>query len=82
MFESGFAGAEDIDTGMVLGCGHPMGPLRLTDLIGLDTVRAVADSMYAEFKEQLYAPPPLLLRMVDAGLLGRKAGRGFYDYTG
>jgi 3-hydroxybutyryl-CoA dehydrogenase len=82
MFESGFAGAEDIDTGMVLGCGHPMGPLRLTDLIGLDTVRAVADSMYAEFKEQVYAPPPLLLRMVDAGLLGRKAGRGFYDYTG
>jgi 3-hydroxybutyryl-CoA dehydrogenase len=82
MLESGFAGAEDIDNGMVLGCGHPMGPLRLSDLIGLDTVKAVAESMYAEFKEPLYAPPPLLLRMVDAGLLGRKSGRGFYDYTG
>jgi 3-hydroxybutyryl-CoA dehydrogenase len=81
MFESGFAAATDIDNGMVLGCGHPMGPLRLADLIGLDTVKAVADSMYAEFKEPLYAPPPLLLRMVDAGLLGRKSSRGFYDYT-
>ncbi len=81
MFESGFASADDIDTGMVEGCSHPMGPLRLTDLIGLDTTLAVADSLYAEFKEPLYAPPPLLSRMVDAGLLGRKAGRGFYDYT-
>jgi 3-hydroxybutyryl-CoA dehydrogenase len=81
MFESGFAAAEDIDTGMVAGCGHPMGPLRLADLIGLDTVKAIAGSMYAEFKEPLYAPPPLLLRMTDAGLLGRKTGRGFYDYT-
>jgi 3-hydroxybutyryl-CoA dehydrogenase len=81
MFESGFAAAADIDNGMVLGCGHPMGPLRLADLIGLDTVKAVADSMHAEFKEPLYAPPPLLLRMVDAGLLGRKSSRGFYDYT-
>ena len=62
------------------GCAHPMGPLRLSDLIGLDTTMAVAESLYDEFKEQLYAPPPLLLRMVEAGLLGRKAGRGFYSY--
>lgn len=80
MFESGFATAEDIDTGMVEGCAHPMGPLALADLIGLDTTRAVAESMYEEFKEPLYAPPPLLARMVDAGLLGRKTGRGFYPY--
>ncbi|HEX4725028.1 MAG TPA: 3-hydroxybutyryl-CoA dehydrogenase [Pseudonocardiaceae bacterium] len=81
MFESGFASAEDIDNGMVLGCAHPMGPLRLTDLIGLDTTKAVAESMYAEFKEPLFSAPPLLLRMVDAGLLGKKTGRGFYDYS-
>ena len=80
MMESGFATAEGIDTGMVEGCNHPMGPLRLTDLIGLDTTLAVAESLYAEFKEPLHAPPPLLLRMVEAGLLGRKSGRGFYDY--
>jgi 3-hydroxybutyryl-CoA dehydrogenase len=80
MLESGFASADDIDTGMVEGCNHPMGPLRLADLIGLDTAMAVAESLYAEFKEPLYAPPPLLSRMVEAGLLGRKAGRGFYDY--
>jgi 3-hydroxybutyryl-CoA dehydrogenase len=80
MVESGFATAEDIDLGMVAGCAHPMGPLALTDLIGLDTTAAVAHSLYAEFKEPLYAPPPLLLRMVDAGHLGRKTGRGFYDY--
>lgn len=81
MVESGFASAEDIDTGMVAGCAHPMGPLRLTDLIGLDTTAAVAQSMYAEFKEPLYAPPPLLMRMVEAGLLGRKSGRGFFEYS-
>jgi len=81
MMESGFATAPDIDTGMVEGCNHPMGPLRLADLIGLDTTLAVADSLYAEFKEPLYAPPPLLSRMVESGLLGRKAGRGFYDYA-
>jgi 3-hydroxybutyryl-CoA dehydrogenase len=81
MFESGFASAEDIDNGMVLGCAHPMGPLHLTDLIGLDTTKAVAESMYAEFKEPLFSAPPLLLRMVDAGLLGKKTGRGFYDYS-
>jgi 3-hydroxybutyryl-CoA dehydrogenase len=80
MLESGFASADDIDTGMVEGCHHPMGPLHLADLIGLDTTMAVAESLYAEFKEPLFAPPPLLSRMVEAGLLGRKAGRGFYDY--
>jgi 3-hydroxybutyryl-CoA dehydrogenase len=81
MLESGFASAQDIDNGMVLGCAHPMGPLALADLIGLDTTKAVAESMYDEFKEPLYSPPPLLLRMVDAGLLGKKAGRGFHDYS-
>ena len=80
MYESGFASKEDIDDGMVAGCAHPMGPLRLTDLIGLDTTMAVAESLYTEFKEQLYAPPPLLARMCEAGLLGRKTGRGFYSY--
>lgn len=80
MLESGYASAEDIDTGMMEGCAHPMGPLRLADLIGLDTAMAVAESLYSEFKEPLFAPPPLLARMVDAGLLGRKAGRGFYSY--
>jgi len=82
MFESGFASAEDIDNGMVEGCNHPMGPLALADLIGLDTTMAVAESLYEEFKEPLYAAPPMLLRMVEAGLLGRKTGRGFYDYSG
>jgi 3-hydroxybutyryl-CoA dehydrogenase len=80
MFESGIASREDIDNGMEMGCAHPMGPLKLADLIGLDTVASVADSMYAEFKEPLYAAPPLLQRMVDAGRLGRKAGAGFYAY--
>jgi 3-hydroxybutyryl-CoA dehydrogenase len=81
MLESGFATAQDIDEGMVRGCAHPMGPLALCDLIGLDTTAAVAQSMYEEFKEPLYAPPPLLSRMVEAGLLGRKSGRGFYHYS-
>ncbi len=81
MFESGFATAEDIDRGMVEGCAHPMGPLALTDLIGLDTTLAVAESLYEEFKEPLYAPPPLLSRMCEAGLLGRKSSRGFYSYA-
>jgi 3-hydroxybutyryl-CoA dehydrogenase len=81
MLESGFASAEDIDTGVVEGLAHPMGPLSLADLIGLDTILAVADSLYAEFREQLYAPPPLLCRMVEAGLLGRKTGRGFFNYS-
>ncbi len=80
MLESGFATADDIDRGLVLGAAHPLGPLALADLIGLDTTKAVAESLYEEFKEQLYAAPPLLNRMVDAGLLGRKTGRGFYTY--
>ena len=80
MYEAGYASASDIDSGMVLGCGHPMGPLALSDLIGLDTVRAIGASMYDEFKEPLYSPPPLLDRMVDAGLLGKKSGHGFYPY--
>ncbi|WSA74771.1 3-hydroxybutyryl-CoA dehydrogenase [Streptomyces sp. NBC_01799] len=80
MVESGMASAQDIDSGMELGCAHPMGPLRLLDLIGLDTAQAVAESMYEEFKEPLYAAPPLLQRMVAAGHLGRKSGRGFYVY--
>ncbi|WP_333742889.1 3-hydroxybutyryl-CoA dehydrogenase [Streptomyces ardesiacus] len=80
MAESGFATAADIDAGMELGCAHPMGPLKLADLIGLDTVASIAESLYDEFRESLYAPPPLLQRMVEAGLLGRKTGRGFHTY--
>ena len=81
MYESGFASAVDIDQGMVKGCAHPMGPLALADLIGLDTCAAVAQSMYEEFKEPLFAAPPLLLRMCEAGLLGRKTGQGFHSYA-
>ena len=80
MLESGFASADDIDTGMVVGCAHPLGPLALTGLIGLDTTLAVAESLYEEFKEPHMAPPPLLSRMTQAGLLGRKSGQGFYSY--
>jgi 3-hydroxybutyryl-CoA dehydrogenase len=80
MVDAGLASAEDVDTAMVAGCAHPMGPLTLTDLIGLDTAAAVAMSMYEETKEQLYAPPALLLRKVEAGDLGRKTGRGFFTY--
>ncbi|MFG2894755.1 3-hydroxybutyryl-CoA dehydrogenase [Streptomyces sp. NPDC048248] len=80
MAESGAASAADIDRGMRLGCAHPLGPLALADLIGLDTTRAIAESLYEEFREPRYAPPPLLDRMVDAGLLGRKSGRGFHTY--
>jgi len=80
MYESGVATAEDIDNGMILGCAHPMGPLTLSDMIGLDTLKSVADSMYEEFKEPLYAAPVLLQRMVDAGHYGKKSGRGFYAY--
>ncbi|ODU04355.1 MAG: 3-hydroxybutyryl-CoA dehydrogenase [Pseudonocardia sp. SCN 72-86] len=80
MVESGTATAADVDAGMRLGCAHPMGPLELCDLIGLDTVTAIAESMYAEYHEPLYAPPPLLRRMVEAGLYGRKTGRGFHPY--
>lgn len=81
MLESGYASAEHIDRGMEGGCAHPMGPLRLCDLIGLDVVAAAADALYEEFKEPLYAPPSLLSRMVESGLLGRKTGRGFYAYA-
>ncbi len=81
MADAGLASAEDIDKAMVGGCNHPMGPLALTDLIGLDTTMAVAESMYGETKEQLYAPPALLLRKVEAGELGRKSGRGFFTYS-
>ncbi|MFF0817292.1 3-hydroxybutyryl-CoA dehydrogenase [Rhodococcus sp. NPDC003318] len=81
MVESGFATKEDIDKATVLGLAHPMGPLALTDLVGLDTVKSIADSMYQEFKEPLYSAPPLLLRMVEAGLVGKKVGRGFYEYA-
>ncbi|WP_055475739.1 3-hydroxybutyryl-CoA dehydrogenase [Gordonia sp. HS-NH1] len=80
MVETGFATVDDIDKAMVLGCAHPMGPLKLADLVGLDTVKAIADRMYEEFKEPLYSPPPLLLRMVEAGRLGKKSGHGFHRY--
>jgi 3-hydroxybutyryl-CoA dehydrogenase len=81
MYESGFASKEDIDQGMVLGCAHPMGPLHLSDLIGLDTLLAVSESLYDEFRDPSSVAPALLNRMVEAGLLGRKSGRGFYDYS-
>jgi len=80
MAEAGVATVEDIDTAIVAGLSHPMGPLRLSDLIGLDTMKLIADSMYDEYKDANYAPPPLLLRMVEAGQLGKKSGRGFYTY--
>jgi 3-hydroxybutyryl-CoA dehydrogenase len=81
MYESGFASREDIDEGMMKGCAHPMGPLQLADLIGLDTLLAVSESLYEEFRDSASVAPALLNRMVEAGLLGRKSGRGFYDYT-
>jgi 3-hydroxybutyryl-CoA dehydrogenase len=81
MYEEGFASREDIDQGMKLGCGHPMGPLTLCDFIGLDVLYAVCDSLYEEFKRPEYAPPPLLKRMVVSGHHGRKSGRGFYEYA-
>ena len=81
MYESGFAAKEDIDRGMVKGCAHPMGPLALADLIGLDTLLAVSQSLYEEFRDPSSVAPALLNRMVEAGLLGRKTGRGFYDYS-
>jgi 3-hydroxybutyryl-CoA dehydrogenase len=80
-YEHGLASREDIDTAMKLGCGHPMGPLTLTDFIGLDTVLYIADIFFDEFKDDHYAAPPLLRRMVNAGYLGRKSKRGFYDYN-
>ena len=80
--ERGVASIEDIDTGMVLGCGHPMGPFTLADFVGNDTILRIAEIMFDEYREQRYAPPPLLRRMVSMGRHGRKAGRGFYDYSG
>ncbi len=80
MVEGGFATVDDVDKAVVAGLSHPMGPLRLSDLVGLDTLKLISDKLFEEFKEPLYGPPPLLLRMVEAGLLGKKAGRGFYRY--
>ena len=80
MYEEGFASREDIDRGMKGGAGHPMGPLELCDMIGLDVIYAVCNSLYDEFKREEYAPPPLIKRMIAAGRLGRKSGRGFYEY--
>jgi 3-hydroxybutyryl-CoA dehydrogenase len=80
-YEAGLATKEDIDTGMRLGCNHPMGPLTLLDYVGLDTTLFIADVMFAEFKSSEYAAPPLLRRMVAAGMNGRKSGRGFYDWS-
>lgn len=82
MLENGMASREDIDTAMKLGCGYPMGPLTLLDYVGLDTTLWAAEAIYNEYKEPLYAPPPLLRRMVQSGMYGRKSGRGFYDYSG
>jgi 3-hydroxybutyryl-CoA dehydrogenase len=78
--EEGAGSVEDIDKGMVLGCGHPMGPLTLLDYVGLDTTYFIANIMFDEFRERRFAPPPLLKRMVQAGMFGRKSGKGFYDY--
>ena len=80
MYEAGIASREDIDTGMKLGANHPMGPLELADFVGLDVTKFVADVLFEEYKEPLYSSPPLLTRMVEAGLLGRKTGQGFYQY--
>jgi 3-hydroxybutyryl-CoA dehydrogenase len=82
VYEGGLASLEDIDQAMKLGCGYPMGPFTLLDLVGLDTTMFVAEVMFEEFREPRYAPPPLLKRMVMAGRLGRKSGKGFYDYGG
>ena len=81
VYESGLASLEDIDAAMKLGCGYPMGPFTLLDLVGLDTTMYVAEVMFEEFREPRYAPPPVLKRMVIAGQLGRKTGKGFYRYT-
>ena len=80
MYADGHATAADIDNGMKLGAAHPMGPLELSDMIGLDTMMLVAETLFAEYGDDFYQPPPLLRRMVAAGHLGRKTGRGFYDY--
>jgi len=79
--EANVASVEDIDKGMQLGAGHPMGPFTLLDFVGLDTVYKIAEIMFAEYRDRRYAPPPLLKRMVLAGMLGKKSGKGFYDYS-
>jgi 3-hydroxybutyryl-CoA dehydrogenase len=79
MYEQGFATMEDIDTGMKLGCGYPMGPFELLDYVGLDTTLYAAQAIYDEFPDPAYAPPPLLKRMVLAGRYGKKNGKGFYN---
>jgi 3-hydroxybutyryl-CoA dehydrogenase len=81
LFESGYASREDVDAAMMNGCGHPMGPLALLDLVGNDVSLEIIESLYAEFRDPFLAPAPLLKQMVAAGLLGRKTGRGFYDYS-
>ena len=81
VYEDGLASKEDIDKGMKLGCGYPMGPLELLDFVGLDTTYYIAEIMFDEFKDPMMAPPPLLRRMVLAGQYGRKSGKGFYDYA-
>ncbi len=81
MLENGMATKEDIDTAMKLGCGYPMGPFTLLDYVGLDTTLWAAEAIYEEYKDPLYAPPPLLRRMVTSGMYGKKSGKGFYDYT-
>lgn len=80
MLENGTASRDDIDAAMKLGCGYPMGPFTLLDYVGLDTTLWAAEAIFEEYKEPLYAPPPLLRRMVISGMLGRKSGRGFYEY--
>jgi len=80
MLENGMASRDDIDTGMKLGCGYPMGPFTLLDYVGLDTTLCAAQAIYEEYKDPFYAPPPLLRRMVQSGMYGRKSGKGFYDY--
>jgi 3-hydroxybutyryl-CoA dehydrogenase len=81
LYDAGYATREDLDDGMTLGCGHPMGPLALCDFIGLDVIHGICESLHDEYKREEYAAPPLLRRMVAAGALGRKSGRGFYDYA-
>jgi len=80
MLENGQATRDDIDTAMKLGCGYPMGPFTLLDYVGLDTTMWAAEAIYDEYKDPLYAPPPLLRRMVASGMYGKKSGKGFYDY--